>query len=65
MIDQLDLLIGSVVSHAIVDHHVEAIPPTPHVDRQGDWVSNVNRAGDPRSCQAIAGTDLHEALRRR
>ena len=64
MVDQLDLLIGSVVSHAVVDHHVEAVPPTPHVDRQGDGVSHVNRAGDPRSCQAVAGTDLHEALGR-
>ena len=44
MVDQLDLLIGSVVSDTVVDHHVEAIPPTPHVDRQGDRVSHVNRA---------------------
>ena len=64
MVDQLDLLIGSVVSNAVVDHHVEAVPPTPHVDRQGDWVSHVNRAGDPGASQAVAGTDLHEALGR-
>ena len=65
MVDQLDLLIGSVVSNAVVDHHVEAVPPTPHVDRQGDGVSHVNRAGDPGASQAVAGTDLHEALGRR
>ena len=65
MVDQLDLLIGSVVSNAVVDHHVEAVPPTPHVDRQGDWVSHVNRAGDPGARQAVARTDLHEALGRR
>ena len=65
MVDQLDLLIGSVVSDAVVDHHVEAVPPTPHVDRQGDRVSHVNRAGDPGAGQAVAGTDLHEALGRR
>ena len=65
MVDQLDLLIGSVVSNTVVDHHVEAIPPTPHVDRQGDGVSHVNRAGDPGASQAVAGTDLHEALGRR
>ena len=64
MVDQLDLLIGSVVSDTVVDHHVEAVPPTPHVDRQGDWVSHVNRAGDPGASQAVARTDLHEALGR-
>ena len=62
MINELDLLVGSIVSHTVVDQHVKPIPRGPHVDEQGDGVSNVDRSSDSVSIQAITGLDLHEAV---
>ena len=64
MVDQLDLLVGSVVCNAVVDNHIEAIPSASHVDGQGDRITHVDGSGDPGSSQPVARTDLHEALRR-
>ena len=62
MVDQLDFFVGSIVRDAVVDDHVEAVPPAPHVDGQGDRVPHVDRAGYPGSRQPVPGSDLHEAL---
>ena len=64
MVYQLDFLVCPVVCHTVVDDHVEAIPPAPHVDGQGDGVADMDRPGDPRSRQAIARADFHEAFGR-
>ena len=62
MINELDLLIGSIVSHTVVDQHVKPIPRGPHVDEQGDGISNMDRSSDSVSIQAITRLDLHEAV---
>ena len=45
---KLDLLVCPIVGDTVVDDHVEAVPPAPHVDGEGDWVADVNRPCDPR-----------------
>ena len=62
MIDELDLLVGSGVSHAVVNQHVESVPLGPHVDEQGDGVANVNGPSDPVTIKAVARPDLHKTL---
>ena len=62
MVDQLDFLVGSVVCNAVVDNHVEAVPPAPHVDGQGDRVPHVDGPRDPGPSQPVTRSDLHEAL---
>ena len=64
MVDQLDLLVGSVVSVAVVDEDVEPVPLRPHVDEEGDGVAHVDRACNPVARQTVARPDLHEALGR-
>ena len=64
MIDELDLLVCSVVGEAIVDEDVEAVPLGPHVDSQGDGVTHVDRSSNSVSGQSISGPDLHEAFGR-
>ena len=64
MVDQLDLLVGSVVSVAVVDEYVEAVPLRPHVDEESDGVAHMYRAGNPVARQTVARPDLHEALGR-
>ena len=60
----MDLLVGSIVSVAVVDEDVEAVPLRPHVDEEGDGVAHVDRPGDPVARQTVARPDLHEALGR-
>ena len=60
----MDLLVGSIVSVAVVDEDVEAVPLRPHVDEEGDGVAHVDRASNPVASQPVARPDLHEALRR-
>ena len=64
MVNQLDLLVGTVVGVAVVDEDVEAVPLRPHVYEEGDGVAHMDRAGNPVAGQAVAGPDLHEALGR-
>ena len=64
MVNQLDLLVGTVVGVAVVDEDVEAVPLRPHVYEESDGVAHVDGAGDPVASQAVAGPDLHEALGR-
>ena len=60
----MDLLVGSIVSVAVVDEDVEAVPLRPHVDEESDGVANMYRAGYPVPSQTVARPDLHEALGR-
>ena len=46
VVNQLDLFVGPVVGHAVVDKDVEAVPRGPHVDEQGDGVAYVHRPRD-------------------
>ena len=64
MVDQLDLLVGSIVRVAVVDEDVESVPLRPHVDEEGDGVAHMDRACNPVASQTVAGPDLHEALGR-
>ena len=64
MIDELDLLVCSVVGEAVIDEDVEAIPLRPHVDQQSNWVAHVNGSSNSISGQSISGPDLHEAFGR-
>ena len=47
MVDELNSLVGPVMSHAVVHHNVEAVPLAPHVDEQGHGVSHVHGTGYP------------------
>ena len=62
MINELNLLVRTIVSKAVIDKDVEAIPLRPHVDGQCDGVTHVDRPGNSISGQSISGPDLHEAL---
>ena len=64
MVNQLDLLVGTVVSVAVVYQDVEAVPLRPHVYEESDGVAHVDGAGDSVAGQSVAGPDLHEALGR-
>ena len=64
MVNQLDLLVGTVVSVAVVDEDVEAVPLGPHVYEESDGVPHVDWSRDPVASQAVPGPDLHEALGR-
>ena len=64
VVDKLDLLVRPVVSVAVVDEDVEAVPLGPHVYEESDGVAHVDGACDPVACEAVAGPDLHEALGR-
>ena len=65
VVDQLNLLVRPIVSNAVVDNHVEAIPSASHVDGQGDGIPHMDGSRDPGSSEPVAGADLHEALGRR
>jgi len=62
MINQLDLLVCSVVRHTVVDQHIESVPLGPHIDQEGDGVSNMDWPSDPVPIEAVPGSYLHEAL---
>ena len=62
MINELNLLVCPIVSIAIIDQDVKAVPLRPHVDEESDGVAHVDRSSNPVSCQTIAWPQLHEAL---
>ena len=64
MINQRNLLVGSIVSITIIDQDVETIPLGPHINQQSDRVTNMNRSSNSISTKSVTRTNLHEALGR-
>ena len=62
VVDQLDLLVRPVVSVAVVDEDVEAVPLRPHVNEESHGVAHMDRARNPVARQPVTRPDLHEAL---
>ena len=63
MVYELYLLIGSIVSKAVIDNNIKSIPLAPHVDDEGYRVSHMHRASHALPLKTIARPHLHEALR--
>lgn len=64
VVDQLDLLVRSVMSVAVARYQVEPVKLTPHVDDESEGVADPDGSRHSVPCRPVAGPDLHVTLRR-